>query len=95
MNVKLLKKPSALLPFVLSFAALALSLVHTAMYGSGDEVADVFSNQLFKFLLIAQIPVIVFFAIKWLPQAPGDTLRVLAMQFGAALVTIVLVFWIS
>jgi len=42
--------------------------------------------------MAAQIPVLAFFAIKWLPRAPGQTLKVLALQAGAALANVATIF---
>ena len=35
--------------------------------------------------MLAQAPVVAFFAIKWLPSEPGRTLWVFALQLAAAL----------
>ena len=34
--------------------------------------------------MAGQLPVIGFYTLKWLPRAPGPTLRMLALQGGAA-----------
>jgi hypothetical protein len=36
---------------------------------------------------------VAYFALKWLPQAPGQALRVLALQAGAALAACAPVYW--
>jgi hypothetical protein len=45
--------------------------------------------------MAGQIPVLAFFAIKWLPRAPRQTLYVLALQAGAALAAISPVFFLN
>jgi hypothetical protein len=40
------------------------------------------------------MPVLAFFAIKWLPRAPRQTLYVLALQAGAALASMAPVFFL-
>jgi hypothetical protein len=38
---------------------------------------------LFQIVLVAQLPIIFLFAIKWLPQAPRPAALVLVLQFAA------------
>jgi hypothetical protein len=49
---------------------------------------------LWQLLMAGQLPVLAFFAIKWLPRAPNQTLCVLALQTGAALASIAPVFFL-
>jgi hypothetical protein len=42
--------------------------------------------------MAAQIPIIAFFAIRWLPQSPRSALPVLALQAVAALAALVPVY---
>jgi hypothetical protein len=93
MNVSLIKQPSALLPMAMSLAALALVLSHVAIYGvvhEADEGAPPISGNC---SLLDRWPVVGYFALKWLPQAPGKALRVLALQFAAALAACAPVYW--
>jgi hypothetical protein len=41
------------------------------------------------------MPVLAFFAIKWLPKAPRPTLGVLALQAGAVLASMAPVFFFN
>lgn len=89
----LLRRPSAFLPVAMSFAAIALLLGHIAIFGvvrGGDEGA---SAHLFQLLMIAQVPIVGYFAIQWLPQAPRQALPVLALQVGAAVAAVAPVFY--
>jgi len=86
MNLSLTKRPSAYLPVTMSLAALVLVLGYVAVYGyrtssqSQDEGA---AAHLFQLLMVLQAPIMLFFALKWLPREPRETLTVLALQFGA------------
>jgi hypothetical protein len=93
MNVSPMKQPSAWLPIAMSVAALALVFVHVARYGPGPEADEGTSAHLFQLLMAGQVPIMVFFAVKWLPQAPGQALRVLAWQVAAALAAFAPVYW--
>jgi hypothetical protein len=92
MNISALKHPSALIPLAMSFAALALVVVHTALYGVVHETDEGTPAHVFQLLMGAQIPIIAFFALKWLPQNPQSATLVLALQIGAALVAMAPVF---
>lgn len=76
---------SAIAPIVMSFIALAVILVPA---GARDTV------QVFQLLLVGQAPVVAFFAMKWLPRDPAQSLQVLGAQaLAAALALIPIVFF--
>ena len=95
MNVSPMKKPSALIPIAMSFAALAMVVGHAAMFGIVHETDEGTPAHIFQLLIAAQIPVVAFFAIKWFPRAPGQTLQVLALQAGAAVAACAAVFFLT
>jgi hypothetical protein len=81
-----LKRPGAWLPLAMSVAALAVVLGHLMLVGvgaarDGDEGA---AAHVFQLLIAGQLPVVAWFAIRWLPRAPRLALPVLASQ-GLAL----------
>ena len=84
MNVSPMKQASALLPIAMSAAALALVLGHVAIFGVVHEADEGGAAHLWQLLMAGQVPVIAFFALKWLPRSPGQALRVLALQAVAA-----------
>jgi hypothetical protein len=92
MNTSPMRSTSAVAPVVMSLAALALVLIHVARYGLVHEADEGTSAHLFQLLMVLQVPVIAFFAIKWLPQAPGKALVVLAAQFLTALAAFAALF---
>lgn len=77
--------PSAYLPLLMSLAALALVLVRVAVYGAVRDQDEGAAAHVFQLLVVGQVPLIVFFAIKWLPRAPRFSLPVLALQAMAAM----------
>lgn len=94
----IVRHPSAYLPMAMSLTALAVLGV-SAIYGfahSGHglvrEVDEGTAAHLWQLLMGGQIPVLMFFAVKWLPRAPRPTLYVLALQAGAALASMAPVF---
>jgi len=90
-----MKQPSAFLPIAMSLAALAITLGDAAIFGVVYEADEGAVAHIFQLLMVVQIPVVAFFAIKWLPRAPKETLRVLALQAGAALAAIAAVFFLG
>jgi DNA-binding CsgD family transcriptional regulator len=88
----LMKNPSAFIPLGMSFAALATVLVHIALFGVAREADEGAAAHIWQILMAAQIPIIVFFAIKWLPRTPRQALLVLALQAGAVLAALAPVF---
>jgi hypothetical protein len=85
MDLSALKKPSAFLPLAMSLAALATVLVHVATFGAAREADEGTAAHVWQILMAAQIPIVAFFAIRWLPRTPKQALPVLALQGGAAL----------
>ena len=82
---ELLRQPSAFLPIVMSLAALALVLGVVATVGVVREPDEGTAAHVWQLLMASQIPIVGYFALRWLPRAPRQGLAVLALQSGAAL----------
>jgi hypothetical protein len=95
MKIATLKRPSALLPLAMSFAALAVVLGHVLMVGVVHEADEGTAAHIFQILMAGQVPVVAFFAIKWLPQTPRQALLVLALQASAMLAALAPVFFLN
>jgi hypothetical protein len=90
----ILRQPSAFLPLAMSIIALAMLLGDAVMFGvvhGGDEDAVA---HLWQLLMTVQMPVVAFFAIKWLRRAPRQTLLILALQAGAWLASCAPVYFL-
>jgi hypothetical protein len=94
MNIPSMKLPSAFLPLAMSLTALGIVLGHIAIYGAAREADEGAAAHLWQILMAGQIPVAVFFAIKWLPRAPKQALHILALQAGVALAAIAPVYFL-
>ena len=88
----MMKLPSAFLPVVMSLGALATVLFSLARFGVVREADEGAAAHIWQLLMAAQLPIIAFFAVKWLPRAPKAALAVLALQGGAALAALAPVF---
>jgi len=96
-NSSLFKQPSAWIPLAMSFAALAMIVVFVAINGfassgNGDEGAPA---RIFQLIMLAQIPIAGYFAIKWLPRQPKQSLKVLALQAVAWIIPIVTIMYLE
>jgi hypothetical protein len=79
----------------MSCVALALVLGHAALFGVVHEADEGTAAHIFQLLMAAQVPVVAFFAIKWLPRAPRQAILVLALQAGVALAALAAVFFLT
>lgn len=91
----LLKRPSAFLSVAMSLAALALVVGHVAMFGSAREADEGTAAHLWQLLMAAQIPIMGFFAIRWLPQTPRSAWPITALHVGAALAAAAPVYFLN
>ena len=81
----MLKHPSAFLPVAMSLGALATVLMFVALHGTAPQADEGAAAHIWQLLMAAQVPIVLFFAIKWLPRSPGQAVPILALQIGAAL----------
>jgi hypothetical protein len=97
----IMKRTSAFLLVAMSFTALAmlgaayivgLATGHGGLVREPDEGAVA---HLWQILMAGQMPIVGFFAVKWLPRAPKQTLHVLALHVGAALASMAPVFFLN
>ena len=90
----MMKRPSAWMPVAMSLAALATVIVHVALFGAAREADEGAAAHLWQLLVGGQLPIVAYFAIKWLPQAPKEALPVLAVQAGAGLAALAPVYFL-
>ena len=86
------RKPSAVVPIAMSLAALTTVLVHIIIAGVARQADEGAAAHIWQLLIAGQMPVLLFFVIKWLPRTPRQTLCVLAVQAAAILASMVPVF---
>jgi hypothetical protein len=89
----MLRRPSAYLPLAMSAAALALVLGHAAIFGVARQPDEGTAAHLWQLLLAGQLPVVLYFSVRWLPAAPRQAVPVLALQIAAALAAMFPVWW--
>lgn len=93
MSTLTIRQPSALIPIAMSAAALALVLGYAAVFGTARQADEGTAAHLWQLLMAGQLPVVLYFAIRWLPTAPRRALTILGVQVGAALAAMLPVWW--
>lgn len=86
MSTNTFTRPSALVPIAMSLAALAVVLVHVAWSGAARQGDEGAAAHLFQLLVAGQLPIVAFFAIRWLRRAPRQAVVMLGLQALAAVV---------
>ncbi|MBF6592048.1 MAG: hypothetical protein IVW57_16185 [Ktedonobacterales bacterium] len=94
MNITI-RQPSAFLPIALSFAALALVVGYVALFGVVREADEGAVAHVWQLLIAVQLPIIAFFAIKYVPRSPRQAVLVLALQIMAVLAACAPVFLLN
>ncbi len=87
----LIRQPSAFLPIAMSAAALALVVGFLARYGIVRQADEGAAARVFQLLIVAQLPIIAFFAARRLPAHTRPAALVLALQIGAAMLAVLTV----
>jgi hypothetical protein len=88
----MLKHPSAFLPVVMSLAALAAVLAFVALHGTAPQADEGAAAHIWQLLMAAQVPIVLFFALRWLPRSPRQAVPILGLQVAAALAAMAPVF---
>ncbi len=89
---RILKHPSAFLPVAMSLGALATVLMFLALHGPAPHADEGAAAHIWQLLMAAQLPIIFFFAVRWVPQSPRQAVPILALQAAAALAAMAPVF---
>jgi hypothetical protein len=95
MDLTKLKHPSAFVPILMSLAALTVVLCHVAVSGTAREADEGTAAHLFQLLMAGQVPVVAFFAVESLRSTPRQAWPILGLQFTAALLALLPVFFLG
>ncbi len=90
----LFKRPSAFLPVAMSLAALAVVVISLATSGGVREADEGALAHTWQLLMAGQLPVMAFFAYRWLPSAPRAVVPVLAVQVAALVAALAPVYFL-
>ena len=95
MNKSSWERPSAWLPVLMSMTALGIVLIHIVRFGTAREADEGTSAHLWQILMAGQVPIIAFFAIRWLPRNPKPALLILAIQAIAGIAALSPVYYLG
>jgi predicted membrane channel-forming protein YqfA (hemolysin III family) len=84
----LLKRPSAFLPLLMSAAAFLLIIAVLATVGVTHRQDEGAPARIFQLLILLQLPIVGFFALKWWPRSPRPATFVLFLQVGVVLLSV-------
>jgi hypothetical protein len=76
----LLRRPSAIIPIAMSVVAFALVIGYATMFGTARQADEGAAAHIWQLLMVGQVPVVAFFAVKWLPTDPRPALLVLVRR---------------
>lgn len=93
MKAAFLNRPSAFVPVMMSATALAVVFGYAARFGVAPQADEGIAAHMWQILMVGQLPVVAYHAIKWLPTQRKQALHVLALQLGAALAAMFPVWW--
>lgn len=89
----LIRKPSAFLPILMSAAVVATEFYFFRRFGVVHESDEGTAAHIFQILMAGQLPIIAYFALRWLPAHPRPALIVLALQAVAAMAALAPVYY--
>ncbi|MGZ6317352.1 MAG: hypothetical protein ACXWNQ_08840 [Anaerolineales bacterium] len=94
-KVSVIRQPSAYIPLGMSLAALLLVVGHAAIFGIVHEADEGTAAHIFQLLMVAQLPIVGYFVIKWLPRQPRGSLKVLALLAAEWIAAFAGVYWLT
>ena len=89
-----LRQPTAFLPIAMSLAAMLVVLLQILLVGVARQADEGTAAHLWQLLILAQAPIVVLFAIKYLPRNPRQALVILMVQGIAVLAAFAPVYFL-
>ena len=89
----LLREPAGYVPLVMSVGALAMIVWFVAAHGVVHQPDEGAQAHLWQLLVAGQLPVIAYFAVRWLPIATRSALVVMGAQGAAILLLAFAPLW--
>jgi uncharacterized membrane-anchored protein len=89
----LLRQPAGFLPVAMSVGAFVMIAWFMAAHGVVHQADEGAQAHLWQLLVAGQVPLIAFFAIRWLPRAVRPALVVLALQVAGVVLLAIAPLW--
>jgi hypothetical protein len=68
----------------MSLLALAAVALHLVRFGPAPQPDEGAAAHVWQLMMAGQLPIVAFYAIKWLPRTPRSAVVMLALQLAAA-----------
>jgi hypothetical protein len=78
----------------MSVIALAVVTTHIILFGTARQPDEGTGAHVWQLLMAGQLPIVAFFALRWLPRSPRYGLLVLAVQAAAAAAALAPVYFL-
>jgi hypothetical protein len=91
----LARKPSAIAPIIMSLAALGVVLVAIAIGAAKPERDENAGAHIWQLLMAGQLPLLAWFALRWLRHDPKAGLPVLGLQIAAFIAALLPVWFLG
>lgn len=92
----LIKKTSTWLPLAMSLTAITMTISYVTLFGVDhtphDEGAPA---HIFQLLMVAQVFIIAYFALTWLPKKPKQGVPILLLHLLAIFSAFLLIFFLE
>jgi hypothetical protein len=89
----LMRQPTGFMPVAMSLGALAMIAWFVAVHGVVHQADESAQARLWQVLVAGQVPLIAYFALRWLPRAMRPALAVLAVQVAAVTLLAIAPLW--
>ena len=89
----LMRQPTGYLPVAMSVGAFAMIVWFVAVHGIVHQPDEGAQAHLWQLLVAGQVPLIAYFAFRWLPRASRPALVVLALQAAAVMLLALAPLW--
>ena len=86
------KPLTAWVPIAMSLAAIAMVLLHMVMFGTARQSDEGAEAHMWQLLMAGQVPILILYAVKWLPRGPKAAPQVIGFQLGAAVTALAPVY---
>jgi hypothetical protein len=90
---RLMRQPTGYVPVAMSLGALAMIVWFVAVHGVVHQPDEGAQAHLWQLLVAGQVPLITYFALRWLPIARRPALVVLTLQAAAFMLLAVAPLW--
>jgi len=93
MTTKIFRRPSSFVPIAMSGLVIIAMVWHLLRFGLGHQTDEGTAAHIFQIVMPLELPVIGYFALRWLAVDPRWAGKVLAVQAGIFLCIVAIVFF--